>query len=117
MNYLFKTKTTMKEYNREKYWIDSDYIGDIVIYDAIDLKDALNKYVDKVNEGRYGDLISSSALKNKRDMFVDLKSGGSKQIGYVITGATDIETGNYNKPWSKQYIDLWVEILELREVF
>ena len=28
-NYIFKTTTTMKEYNNKKWWIDSNIIGEI----------------------------------------------------------------------------------------
>ena len=27
MNYIFKTTTTMKEYNNKKWWIDGDIIS------------------------------------------------------------------------------------------
>lgn len=44
-NYIFKTTTTMKEYNNKKWWIDSDIE------------------------------ISKNALKTKQDMFVDTPDG------------------------------------------
>lgn len=30
-NYIFKTTTTMKEYNNKKWWIDSDIVPEIRI--------------------------------------------------------------------------------------
>lgn len=43
-------------------------------------------------------------------MFVDLSDGGVKQVGYVITGKTEFDNGDYTG-YSTQYIDLWVTIL------
>ena len=28
-NYIFKTTTTMKEYNNKKWWVDSDIVPEI----------------------------------------------------------------------------------------
>ena len=41
-------------------------------------------------------------------MFIDTEAG-PLQTGYVITGITEIEK-DYSE-WTKQYIDLWVEII------
>ena len=41
---------------------------------------------------------------------VDLSGGGAKQVGYVITGKTEFDKGDYTG-YSTQYIDLWVTIL------
>lgn len=54
--------------------------------------------------------ISKNAIKNKSEMFVDLSNGGAKQVGYVITGKTEFDRGDYSG-YSTQYIDLWVTIL------
>lgn len=54
--------------------------------------------------------ISKNAIKNKSEMFVDLSGGGVKQVGYVITGKTEFDKGDYTG-YSTQYIDLWVTIL------
>ena len=37
-------------------------------------------------------------------------NGGTKQVGYVITGKTEFDRGDYSG-YSTQYIDLWVTIL------
>ena len=106
-NYVFKTKTTMKPYNNEKWWIDSDVIREIRIQ-AENLQDALMEYKEYVSEAA-GVEISNNALKNKEPMYVDI-SNGAKQVGYVITGKTEFEDRDKYK-CSKQYIDLWVTIL------
>jgi hypothetical protein len=48
-------------------------------------------------------------------MYVDTENG-VKQVGYVITGKTEFEDRN-NYKWSTQYIDLWVTIHALQDVF
>lgn len=106
-DYIFKTKTTMKPYNNEKWWIDSDLIREIRIQ-AENLRDALMEYQEYVSEAA-GVEISNNALKTKEPMYVDTQDG-VKQIGYVITGKTYFENID-NYKWSKQYIDLWVTIL------
>lgn len=106
-NYIFKTKTTMKPYNNEKWWIDSDLISEMRIK-AANLKDALLEYKNKAYETGFVK-ISNNALKNKKPMYVDT-SNGVKQVGYVITGKADFEDRD-NYKWSEQYIDLWVTIL------
>ena len=100
MRYRFQTTCTMKPYNNKKYWIDGNYVRQTVV-PARDLKSALKIYCDKL-EKKYYISISKTALKNKEPMYRDGLSG-PEQVGYVITGKTDIED-------SAQYIDLWVEI-------
>lgn len=100
-NYIFRTTTTMKEYNREKYWIDSNIIREKQI-NADTLKEALEQYKKLVIENDYI-FISQNAIDTRQPMYIDIPNG-VKQIGFVITGQTEIE----NK---KQYIDLWVDIL------
>lgn len=54
--------------------------------------------------------IAGKTIKNKSEMFVDLSDGNVKQVGYVITGKTEFDKGDYTG-YSTQYIDLWVTIL------
>lgn len=104
-NYIFKTTTTMKEYNNKKWFINSDVIPEFQVQ-ATSINEALLKYKDYVyKEGIIN--ISDNALKTKQKMYVDTVDG-VKQVGYVITGQTEILCENYK--WSKQYIDLWVRI-------
>lgn len=111
MEYIFKTNTTMKEYNCNKWWIDRDLIRDIYI-EAETLDEAIEEYRKIVN-GHYVD-ISRNAIKNKSPMYIDDVNGNAKQIGYVFTASTDFEKENYGG-WSKQYIDLWVKIITVAE--
>ena len=111
-NYLFKTSTTMKEYNRKNYWIDRDYINKDYTIKANDVKDALQLYVEQVNKDFY-DIISKTALKNKQPMYIDTNDG-AKQVGYVITGKTLIDN---NHGFVEQYIDLWIEISKIEDAF
>ncbi len=108
MNYIFKTTATMKEYNNKKWYIDGDIISDMRI-NADSVKNALEIYRERVKEKNYI-TISKNAIKNKSEMFVDLSDGGTKQVGYVITGKTEFDKGDYTG-YSLQYIDLWVTIL------
>lgn len=108
MNYIFKTTATMKEYNHKKWFIDADIISDMRI-NADSVKNALEIYRERVKEKNYID-ISKNAIKNKSEMFVDLSDGGVKQVGYVITGKTEFDKGDYTG-YSTQYIELWVTIL------
>lgn len=105
-NYIFKTTTTMKEYNNKKWWINSDVVPEFQIQ-ATSVNEALLKYKGfAFDKGLIK--ISDNALKTKQEMYIDTVDG-PKQVGYVITGQAEFEYGNYK--WSKQYIDLWVEIL------
>ena len=45
--YLFQTTTTMREYNKEDWWIDSNTIKDKYI-NAENLNEALKEYKDLV---------------------------------------------------------------------
>ena len=110
--YIFKTTTTMKEYNREKWWIDSGIVREIQV-EAENVKQALEKYRAIVEKSHYI-TISNNAIKNKSPMYVDTASGGTKQVGYVITGKTEFEDRE-NYRWSTQYIDLWVRILTVTD--
>lgn len=108
MNYIFKTTATMKEYNNKKWYIDGGIVSDMRI-DADSVENALEIYRERVKEKNYID-ISKNAMKNKSEMFVDLLDGGTKQVGYIITGKTEFDKGDYTG-YSTQYIDLWVTIL------
>lgn len=108
MTFIFKTTTTMKEYNSRKWWIDSNIVREIRIT-AENLRAALEQYREIVKEKHYI-TISDNAIKNKNPMYIDTPNGEPKQIGYVITGKTDFEDRD-NYKWSAQYIDLWVTIL------
>lgn len=108
MNYIFKTTATMKEYNNKKWYIDGGIVSDMRI-DADSVENALEIYRERVKEKNYID-ISKNAIKNKSEMFVDLSDGSVKQVGYVITGKTEFDRGDYTG-YSTQYIDLWVTIL------
>lgn len=108
MNYIFKTTATMKEYNNKKWYIDGGIVSDMHI-DADSVENALEIYRERVEE-KHCIIISKNAIKNKSEMFVDLLGGGTKQVGYVITGKTEFGKGDYTG-YSTQYIDLWVTIL------
>ena len=108
MNYIFKTTATMKEYNNKKWYIDGGIVSDMRI-DADSVENALEIYRERVKE-KYYITISKNAIKNKSEMFVDSSGGGAKQVGYVITGKTEFDKGDYTG-YSTQYIDLWVTIL------
>ena len=111
-NYIFKTTATMKEYNNKKWWIDEGIVREISV-SAENLKEAIEKYREVAKRESYI-TISDNALKTKSPMYVDT-ADGAKQIGYVITGQTEFEdSGSYK--WSKQYIDLWVTILEVVDI-
>ena len=104
-NYIFETTATMKEYNNNKWWIDRGIIRTIRVT-AENVTEALRQYREKVEE--FGVTISKNALKTKNPMYVDTVDG-VKQIGYVITGQTDLDDNHYR--WVKQYINLWVTII------
>ena len=100
MNYIFKTTATMKEYNNKKWYIDGGIVSDMRI-NADSVENALEIYRERVEEKHY---------INKSEMFADLSDGCAKQVGYVITGKTEFDRGDYSG-YSTQYIDLWVTIL------
>ena len=108
MNYMFRTQATMKEYNDKKWYIDSDIVSPKRI-SADSVENALEIYREQVEEEHYI-RISSNAIKNKSEMFIDMPDGDAKQVGYVITGKTEFDKGDYTG-YSTQYIDLWVTIL------
>lgn len=107
--FIFKTVTTMKEYNNKKWWIDSNTVGDIYI-NSDSLSEALEQYRKTIDYKACIE-ISNNAMKNKQEMYVDLKNGKAKQVGYVITGRTDFQDDDGKL--TSQYIDLWIEILSV----
>ena len=111
MNYIFKTTATMKEYNNKKWYIDANIISDMRI-NADSVKNALEIYRERVEEKHYVN-ISRNAIKNKSEMFVDTDNG-AKQVGYVITGKTEFDKGDYTG-YTTQYIDLRVTILTVTD--
>ena len=108
MNYIFKTTATMKEYNNKKWYIDGGIVSDMRI-NTDSVENALEIYRERVKE-KHGITISKNAIKNKSEMFADLSNGSVKQVGYVITGKTEFDRGDYSG-YSTQYIDLWITIL------
>ena len=110
--YRFMTDTTMKAYNRDKWWISSDIVKTFETT-AATLSEAIKAYQAFVADTAYI-TISNNALRTKSPMYIDTPSG-AKQVGYVLTGSTDFQNSE-NYRWSKQYIDLWVSISELKEI-
>lgn len=108
MNYIFKTTATMKEYNNKKWYIDGGIVSDMRI-NADSVENALEIYRERVEEKHYINIFQN-AIKNKSEMFADMSDGSVKQVGYVITGKTEFDKGDYTG-YSTQYINLWVTIL------
>lgn len=105
--YIFKTTTTMKEYNRRKWWIDSGIIPEMKIMTE-NLKEALVTYRQRVEDQCYIN-ISNNAMRYKNPMYIDQANGEPLQVGWVITAQSKFEDRD-NYRWSKQYIDLWVTV-------
>lgn len=110
MEYIFKTAATMKPHNRKKWWIDRDIIDDIRIT-ADSVQKALEQW-RKIVCDRFGVDVSENAIKCKQPMYIDDENGDPRQVGYVITGKTDFDKGDYSG-WSTQYIDLWVTVISV----
>ena len=102
----------MKEYNSKKWWIDGDSVPELAV-EAEDLKEALGKYKEHVEQKAFID-ISKTAMKEKQPMYIDTKSGDPLQIGYVITGSADFE--DESSHFKKQYVDLWITIYAVEYV-
>ena len=107
MRFIFKTSATMKDYNRDKWWIDHTIIGEKIIV-ADSTAEAFDKYVKLVESDDYT-TITKNAIKNKEAMYIDNKSGEAEQCGYVITASQDFQ--DEDGKLSKQYIELWITIL------
>lgn len=108
--YIFKTNTTMKDYNCKKWWIDPDYVKEIHV-SADNVIEALKKY-RKIAEDKCYVHISDNALRTKMPMFIDVPDG-AKQVGYVITGMVEIQADDGHL--SKQHVDLWVKIITVKD--
>ena len=106
--YLFRTKTSVKENELNKIWVDSDIVPDFETA-ADDIRAALIAFKDWAKNKAFVD-ISDSALRRKMAMYIDT-AAGVKQTGYVITGQIEIEGNDYK--WTRHYIDLWVSINEI----
>ena len=109
MRFIFKTSATMKDYNRDKWWIDPGIIREKIIT-ADSIAEALDKYVKLVERDDYT-TITKNAIKNKEAMYIDNKSGEAEQCGYVITASQDFQ--DEDGKLSKQYIELWITILTI----
>lgn len=107
MRFIFKTSATMKDYNRDKWYIDPGIIREKIIT-ADSIAEALDKYVKLVERDDYT-TITKNAIKNKKAMYIDNENGDAEQCGYVITASQDFQDDDGKL--SKQYIDLWVTIL------
>lgn len=105
--YRFETTTTMKPYNNEKWYIDPQIVRPIEVQ-ADSVTEALNLWRNIVQERDYIE-ISCNAIHNKQPMYCDYKDGRTEQVGYVITGKTEFDKGDYTG-YTKQYIELWVRI-------
>jgi hypothetical protein len=103
--YMFRTTATMKEYNNRHWYITPDIIRTKYI-NAENMREALEEYARNVSGKDYID-ISKTAIRNKRPMYIDTPEG-PQQIGYVITGKTEMQREDGS--WSTQYIDLWIDV-------
>lgn len=109
IDFVFKTKATMKPYNCKNWWIDAGIISPKRIA-ANNLNEALETYASRVQNEEYIS-ISKSAIKRKTAMYIDTVNG-VKQTGYVIT-AKDYFEDRYSNKSCYQYIDLWIEIYKI----
>ena len=105
--YRFETTTTMKPYNNEKWYIDANMVRPIEVQ-ADSVTEALNLWRNIVQERDYIK-ISRNAMRTKNPMYQEYEAGRTEQVGYVITGRTEFDTGNYTG-YCSQYIELWVQI-------
>lgn len=103
MRYFFKTYTTVKEHYNNSFWIDNRIIKDIAV-ESESLQKAIERYKEIVEKESYI-FISKNAIKKKENIYRDNLKGESQQVGYILTGKTEIE----NK---MVYLDLWIEIYQ-----
>ena len=104
--YLFQTTVTMKPYNRGKWWIDGHIVRDF-ISEADNINKALDQYREHAKESCV--YISNNALKAKEPMYIDNADGEAVQIGYVVTGTTEL-WNDVKYTSSTQYIDMWITV-------
>lgn len=102
--YQITTTTTMKEYNRKRFWIDADIIRPVTVK-AESVSQALRKYQQIVADKFYI-TISDNALKTKQPIYTDTPTSYA-QVGYIITGIASIDNG---QRYVEQYVDLWAKI-------
>lgn len=110
MKYIFDTIAITKEYDKGKWWIDSDIISSKTI-EADTVVAALERFQALVEEERYVS-ISNNAIKNKKPMYIETENG-AKQTGFVITGKTCFQTDSGR--WVCHYIDLWINVLTVAD--
>ena len=103
MKFLFDVSTTMKVYNNKRYWIDKNIIPNMRI-EASSISDAYEEFMNRVNN-KTAVHISQNALRNPEPMYIDTQYGPI-QVGVVFTGSTVLDD-------TKQYIDIWVEVLTI----
>ena len=108
MTYLFKTHAQMKPHNWDKYWIDSDIIPSHE-FTADDLNSAIEQY-RKWTDHCFGVEITKNAVKTKRPIYRDFEDGTTRQVGYIFTGKSLFDKGDYTG-FTEQYVDLWTSIL------
>lgn len=113
MTYSLKTTCTMKPHNYKKWWVSPDIIPEMIV-SADSVLQALKEYQNKV-ENKYYMFVSNTAIKKRSPMYIDTKEG-TKQVGYVITGKTEFQTNDYSRPWSTQFVDLWITIKAVSDV-
>ena len=113
MLYRFETTATMKEYNREKWYVDDGIVRPVEV-EADDLKTALKEWRETVIDRDYVE-ISNNAIRNKSPMYVDT-ADGPKQVGFVITGKIEEFDNDDYSGWSTQYIDLWVSVMRIETI-
>ena len=111
--YLFVTTTTVKPIDEGKWWIHDKLVPNMYIR-ANRLHEALKEYQKRI-EDDYGITISNHAIKNREPIFRDDKNGNLIQVGYIITGKTLFDNGG--RGWINRYIDLWIEIQEVKNPF
>lgn len=107
MIYTFNTTATMKPYNRDKWYITSNYIREIKI-SAETKAEAFAAYLLKLENDYYIE-VSKTAAKNKSVIYYDDRNGDPIPSGYCVTASTAFQ--NDAGDLKKQYIDLWIDIL------
>lgn len=114
MEYIFRTTATMKPHNRKRWWIEAGIIPQMRI-DAESVREAIQKYREECENSHYI-TISANAARHPSPMYRDTKNGKAEQIGYVFTASTEFED-DARRGWSRQYIDLWVEIITVAKTY
>ena len=100
--YIINTTTAIAEHQRDKYWINSDYIKPMKIK-ADTLSHALAEYRNRLQDDYIN--VTISALRRKSPMYV----GDGEQIGYVIKAHHDIDERDV-------VLDLWAEIIKTADI-